>query len=65
MFIVRMEHAVPVYDQWKIAFDSGPVGRQKAGVLRYSVYRSTMTVSQKRKHYLIRSRRMGRRLQEK
>jgi len=40
MFILRIEHEVPDYDRWKIAFDNDPVGRKKAGVLRYSIYRS-------------------------
>jgi len=40
MFILRIEHAVPNYGQWKNAFDGDPVGRQKAGVLKYFIYRS-------------------------
>ena len=39
MYILRIEHPVPDFDGWKKAFDSDPVGRQKAGVRRYRVLR--------------------------
>jgi hypothetical protein len=34
---VRIEHAVPNFDQWKRAFDSDPAGRKASGVRRYQV----------------------------
>ena len=37
---VRIEHAVPNFDQWKRAFDSDPVGRKASGVRRYQVLRA-------------------------
>jgi hypothetical protein len=40
MYILRIEHPVPNYDGWKIAFDSDPVGREKSGVRRYQILRS-------------------------
>lgn len=39
MYILRIEHPVPDFDGWKKAFDSDPVGREKAGVRRYRVLR--------------------------
>ena len=39
MYILRIEHPVPDFDGWKAAFDSDPVGRQKASVRRYRVLR--------------------------
>jgi hypothetical protein len=39
MYILRIEHPVPDFSAWKKAFDSDPVGREKAGVLRYTVSR--------------------------
>ena len=37
--ILRIEHPVPSYDQWKQAFDANPVGRERRGVRRYQVLR--------------------------
>lgn len=39
MFVLRIEHPVPNFESWKQAFDSDPVGREKAGVRRYRVLR--------------------------
>jgi hypothetical protein len=39
MVILQIEHPVPNYDAWKKAFDSDPVNRKQAGVLRYQVLR--------------------------
>jgi hypothetical protein len=39
MYILRIEHQVPDYDEWKKAFDSDPVGRERSGVRRYTVHR--------------------------
>ena len=39
MYILRIEHPVLDFDGWKKAFQSDPVGREKAGVLRYRVLR--------------------------
>ena len=37
---VRIEHAVPNFDQWKRAFDADPVNRKASGVRRYRVLRA-------------------------
>jgi len=37
---VRIEHAVPNFDQWKRAFNSDPAGRKASGVRRYQVFRA-------------------------
>ena len=39
MYILRIEHPVPNFDNWKKAFDSDPVGREKSGVHRYQILR--------------------------
>jgi len=39
MILLHIEHPVPDFDAWKIAFDSDPVGRQKSGVRCYRVLR--------------------------
>lgn len=39
MYILRIEHPVPNYEGWKKAFDSDPVGRERAGVRRYQILR--------------------------
>ena len=39
MIQLHIEHAVPDFEGWKAAFDSDPVGRQKAGVRCYRVLR--------------------------
>lgn len=40
MYVLRIEHTVSNYDQWKRAFDSDPVGRKKSGVRRYKILRA-------------------------
>lgn len=40
MHILRIEHPVPNFDAWKAAFDSEPIGRERAGVRRYRVLRA-------------------------
>lgn len=40
MPILRIEHPVPDFNGWKVAFDSDPVGRAKSGVRRYQILRS-------------------------
>lgn len=40
MIMLQIEHAVPSFDHWKEAFDSDPIGRQRAGVRRHRVIRS-------------------------
>jgi hypothetical protein len=37
---VRIEHAVPNFEQWKLAFDRDPVNRKGSGVRRYQVLRA-------------------------
>jgi hypothetical protein len=39
MSVVRIEHGVPDYEAWKVAFDADPIGRARAGVQRYRVLR--------------------------
>jgi hypothetical protein len=39
MPILRIEHPVPDFDEWKKAFDGDPVGREQSGVRRYRVLR--------------------------
>jgi ribosomal protein L35AE/L33A len=39
MIILHIEHPVPDFDGWKMAFDSDPVGRKKSGVRRYQILR--------------------------
>ena len=46
MYILRIEHPVSDYDAWKAAFDSDPIGRERSGVRRYRIMRSTDDPSQ-------------------
>lgn len=39
MPVVRIEHSVPNFDKWKVAFDSDPADRKGSGVRRYQVLR--------------------------
>jgi hypothetical protein len=39
MVILRIEHRVPSYAEWKQAFDSDPVDRKGSGVRRYRILR--------------------------
>jgi hypothetical protein len=41
MYILRIEHPVPDYDAWKAAFDSDPISRERSGVSRYRIMRTT------------------------
>jgi hypothetical protein len=40
-YILRIEHPVADYDAWKAAFDSDPIGRERSGVGRYRIMRTT------------------------
>lgn len=40
MVVLRIEHSVPDFANWKRAFDADPVGRQRSGVRRYRVMRA-------------------------
>jgi hypothetical protein len=40
MAFLRIQHAVPNFENWKRAFDSDPMDRKKSGVRRYHVFRS-------------------------
>jgi hypothetical protein len=40
MTVLRIEHPVPNYEAWKVAFDADPVGREKSGVRRYRILRA-------------------------
>jgi hypothetical protein len=39
MYTLCMEHPVQSYENWKRAFDSDPVGREKMKVRRYQILR--------------------------
>ena len=39
MFILRIEHPVANFDNWKEAFDKDPVDRRKSGARRYRIMR--------------------------
>lgn len=39
MYMLRIEHPVPNYEDWKQAFNSDPVVREKSGVRRYQILR--------------------------
>jgi len=39
VYVLRIDHPVPDYDGWKRAFDSDPVGRKRAGVRRFQIFR--------------------------
>lgn len=40
MFVLRIQHAVARYDDWKRMFDSDPVDRRGGGVRRYRIQRA-------------------------
>lgn len=40
MPILRIQHAVPDFERWKLAFDSDPMDRKGSGVRRYGVHRA-------------------------
>jgi len=40
MAILRIQHAVPSFENWKRAFDSDPMDRKSSGVRAYHVFRS-------------------------
>lgn len=37
--ILRVQHSVPAYDDWKRAFDRDPIDREGSGVRRYQIHR--------------------------
>ena len=39
MIVLQIEHPVPSFEGWKKAFESDPIGRKKAGVRRYRIFR--------------------------
>jgi len=39
MPVVRIEHSVPNFDNWKQAFDRDPADRKGSGVRRYQILR--------------------------
>jgi hypothetical protein len=39
MHVLRIEHPVRDFDEWKKAFDGDPVGRERSGVRRYRILR--------------------------
>lgn len=40
MYVLRVEHAVSDYDEWKKAFDADPIDRKGSGVRRYRILRA-------------------------
>lgn len=40
MVVLRIQHAVPNFENWKRAFDADPMDREGSGVRRYNVFRS-------------------------
>lgn len=40
MYLLRIEHPVPDFENWKKAFDSDPVNRKKLGVRTYQILRA-------------------------
>jgi hypothetical protein len=40
MYVLHIEHPVPDFKRWKMAFDSDPVGRVQSGVRRYWIARA-------------------------
>jgi len=40
VYILRIEHPVPSYEEWKTAFDNDPLGREKSGVKSHRVLRA-------------------------
>jgi uncharacterized SAM-binding protein YcdF (DUF218 family) len=40
MPILRIQHFVPTFDDWKRAFDSDPIDRKGGGVRRYAISRA-------------------------
>jgi quinol monooxygenase YgiN len=40
MHVLRIEHSVPDFEQWKKVFDSDPADRKASGVLGYEILRS-------------------------
>jgi hypothetical protein len=39
VYVLRIEHSVRDFDEWKSAFDGDPIGREQGGVRRYRVLR--------------------------
>lgn len=39
MIVLRIEHPVPDFAEWKAAFDGDPAGRERSGVRRYRIMR--------------------------
>jgi hypothetical protein len=39
MIILQIEHPVPDFKEWKMAFDNDPLSRKQAGVRRYQILR--------------------------
>lgn len=41
MIILRIEHRISNFEEWRKAFDSDPLNRKKSGVKRYRIFRPT------------------------
>jgi ribosomal protein L35AE/L33A len=40
MTTIRIEHPVPDFGTWKVAFESDPLHRKQSGVRRYRIFRA-------------------------
>lgn len=45
MTILRIEHKISNFEQWKKTFDSDPINRKKSGVRRYRIFQTTDDVN--------------------
>ena len=41
MTLLQIEHPIPDYNAWKLAFDKDPLNRKEAGVRRYATFHPT------------------------
>jgi len=39
LVVLQIEHPVPDFTEWKMAFDNDPLSRKQAGVRRYRIFR--------------------------
>jgi hypothetical protein len=40
VYVLRIEHPVPDFERWRVAFENDPLDRRKAGVRRYRILRA-------------------------
>jgi hypothetical protein len=39
MVVLQIEHKIPDFERWKMAFYDDPINRKKSGVRRYRIFR--------------------------